>query len=197
MQKLRLFPLVLVLLPPPASSAAEPTNAAPARSTTLQECFDLALKYNLDLQIERINPGLSLMDLNIARAGYDPNFTASAVQSYSLSGGSVFIDTNNAQITTPGSKIDTHALNSGISGLAPLGLLYNLSGSATESYTTAAKPSDFTFGSVGLSLTQPLLKNLLIDTTRWNILVAKNRIKYSDLHLRQQIISILTAVEQA
>src|SRR5260370_648488 len=96
MQKLRLFPLVLVLLHPLASSAAEQTNAAPARSTTLQECFDLALKYNLDLQIERINPRLSL-----------------------------------------------------------------------------------------------------IDITRYNILVAKNRIKYSDLHLRQQIISILTAVEQA
>src|SRR6266446_7020334 len=120
MQKLRLFPLVLVLLHPPASSAAEPTNAASARSTTLQECFDLALKYNLDLQIERVNPGLSLMDLNIAWAGYDPNFTATAVQTYSLSGGSVFTDTNNIQTTTPGSKTDTHALSSGISGLAPL-----------------------------------------------------------------------------
>src|SRR5260370_11948625 len=128
------------------------------------------------------------MDLNIARAGYDPNFTAAAVQSYSLSGGSVFTDTNNIQITTPGSKADTHVLSSSISGVAPLGLNYNLSGKATELYTTAIKPSDFTFGSVGVTLMQPLLKNFLIDITRYNILVAKNRIKYSDLHLRQQII---------
>ena len=199
MQKLRLFPLALVLLHPLASSAAEQTNAAPARSTTLQECFDLALKYNLDLQIERINPGLKLMDLDIARAGYDPAFTATGVQTYSLSGGGVFIATNGSQTPIAGSKRDIHAISSGISGLAPLGFTYNLSGNATENYTksSATNFSDFTSGSVGVTLNQPLLKNFLIDGTRYNILVAKNRIRYYDLHLRQQIMSILTSVEQA
>src|SRR5712692_7573679 len=133
MQKLRLFPLVLVLLHPPASSAAEPTNAAPARSTTLQECFDLALKYNLDLQIERINPGLSLMDLKIAWAGYDPTFTATVEHDYNVSGGGV-VTVGGVQLPAPPSKTDTHILRSGISGLGPLGLSYNLSGSATETY---------------------------------------------------------------
>jgi outer membrane protein TolC len=197
MQKLRLFPLVLVLLHPPASSAAEQTNAAPARSTTLQECFDLALKYNLDLQIERINPGLTLMDLNIAWAGYDPTFTATAQHSYNVSGGGVVTLGTGVQLAAPASKTDAHILSSGISGLTPLGLSYNLSGNATETYGTSSGPFDQTRGSAGLSLTQPLLKNFLMHTTRWNILVAKNRIKYSDLHLRQQIMSVLTAVEQA
>ena len=195
MQKLRLFPLVLVLLHPLASSAAEPTNAAPARSTTLQECFDLALKYNLDLQIERINPGLRLMDLNIARAGYDPSFTASSVHANSLGGGGIDPKT---LLPTPGSKLESDTFNSGISGLAPFGLAYNLSGNAGETYgTIGGSATDQTRGSAGVSLTQPLLKNFLIDTTRYNIRVAKNRVKYSDLHLRQQIMSILTAVEQA
>src|SRR6267143_5366090 len=119
MQKLRLFPLVLVLLHPPASSAAEQANAAPARSNTLQECFDLALKYNLDLQIERINPGLTLMDLNIAWAGYDPTFTATAQHSYNVSGGGVVTLPCGGHLVAPPSKTDAHSLSSGISGLAP------------------------------------------------------------------------------
>src|SRR5438445_4311660 len=196
MQKLRLFPLALVLLHPPASSAAEQTNAAPARSTTLQECFDLALKYNLDLQIERINPGLTLMDLNIAWAGYDPTFTATAQHSYNVSGGGV-VTVGGVQLAAPASKTDAHTLSSGISGLTPLGLSYNLSGNATETYGTSPGPFDQTRGSAGLALTQPLLKNFLLDTTRWNILVAKNRIQYADLHLRQQIMSVLTTAAQA
>ncbi len=195
MQNLRLFPLVLVLLHPPASSAAEQTNAAPARTITLQECFDLALKYNLDLQIERINPGLKLMDLEIARAGYDPAFIASSVHGNSLGGGGIDPKT---LLPTPGSKLESDTFTSGITGLAPLGLGYTLSGNAGETYgTIGGSPTDQTRGSVGLSLTQPLLKNFLIDPTRYNILVAKNRVKYSDLHLRQQIMSILNAVEQA
>ncbi len=195
MQKLSLFLLVLILLRPPASAAADQTNAAPARSITLQECFDLALKYNLDLQIERINPGLRLMDLDIARAGYDPAFTASSVHANSLGGGGIDPKT---LLPTPGSKLESDTFNSGISGLTPLGLTYTLSGNAGETYgTIGGSPTDQTRGSVGLSLTQPLLKNFLIDPTRYNIRVAKNRVKYSDLHLRQQIISILTAVEQA
>jgi outer membrane protein TolC len=203
MQKLCLLPLVLVLLHPPASSAAEPTNAAPARSITLQECFDLALKYNLDLQIERINPGLKLMDLDIARAskdpnsgaGYDPAFTASSVHGNTLGGGGIDPKT---LLPTPGSKLESDTFSSGISGLTPLGLSYNLSGNATETYgTLGGGPYDQTRGSVVLTLMQPLLKNFLTDTVRYNILVAKNRIRYYDLHLRQQIMSILTSVEQA
>jgi len=192
--KVVLVPLVLVLLHSPASSAAEQTNAAPARSTTLQECFDLALKYNLDLQIERINPGLGSWTWispgpatipRSPRPRYMP--TAWAVA------GSI-----RRPIADPWLEVGIRHLQFWYLGLAPFGLAYNLSGNAGETYgTIGGSPTDQTRGSAGVSLTQPLLKNFLIDTTRYNIRVAKNRVKYSDLHLRQQIMSILTAVEQA
>src|SRR5260221_3660051 len=54
-----------------------------------------------------------------------------------------------------------------------------------------------TAGAVGVSLTQPLLKNFWIDNTRLTIRVAKNRLKYSEQGLRQQIITTITAVENA
>ena len=47
------------------------------------------------------------------------------------------------------------------------------------------------------SLSQPLLKNFWIDQTRFNIKVAKNRLKYTDLGLKQTIMTIVTTTEQA
>jgi outer membrane protein TolC len=69
-------------------------------------------------------------------------------------------------------------------------LTYDLSGTVRDQHDGAG-------GSVGLTLTQPLLRNLLIDPTRFSIAVARNRVKFSELGLRQQIITIITSVEQA
>ena len=53
-------------------------------------------------------------------------------------------------------------------------------------------------GQVGaLTLTQPLLKNFWIDQTRLNIRVAKNRLQYSEQGVRAQLITSVTAVENA
>ena len=58
-------------------------------------------------------------------------------------------------------------------------------------------PFDSSSGSVGISLSQPLLKNFWTDTTRYNIAVAKNRLKVSELGLQQQIMNVVDAVEEA
>ncbi len=52
-------------------------------------------------------------------------------------------------------------------------------------------------GSASVSLSQPLLKNFWIDQTRFNIRVGKNRVKYTELGLKQTLMSIVTTVEQA
>ena len=62
---------------------------------------------------------------------------------------------------------------------------------------SGAEPFDTASGSASISLTQPLLKNFWIDQTRFNIKVAKNRVKYTDLGLKQTIMTIVTTVEQA
>jgi outer membrane protein TolC len=73
-------------------------------------------------------------------------------------------------------------------------LTYGLSGSIDES--TGTQP-DYSSGSIGVTLTQPLLKGFWIDTTRLNIRVAKNRLKYSEQGLRQQLITSVTDVVTA
>ncbi len=50
---------------------------------------------------------------------------------------------------------------------------------------------------LGFQVAQPLLKNFWIDSTRLNIQVGKNRLKYSELTLKLQIMQTITTLEQA
>ncbi|MFZ1074559.1 MAG: TolC family protein [Verrucomicrobiia bacterium] len=182
------------------------TSAAPAlietntntRAMSLQDCIQEALQHNLDVQIQRYNPQISLYDLHAAYSGYDPTLSASGQHNYNVSG-SVFQN----GFVLPGSISDENSFKSGIGGTLPMGLQYDFSGNINQQYgtlnpgATNASPFESSGGSIQVQLTQPLLKNFWIDTTRLNIRVAKNRLKFSEQGLRQQIITSVTAVENA
>ena len=173
------------------------TNAN-TRAMSLQDCIQEALQHNLDVQIQRYNPKISLYNLRAAYGGYDPTVNISGQHNYDVSG-SIF--ENGFEV--PGSVSDENSFNSGIGGTLPTGLQYDFSGNVNQQYgaynpgATNASPFKSSEGSIQVQLTQPLLKNFWIDTTRLNIRVAKNRLKYSEQGLRQQIITSATAVENA
>jgi outer membrane protein TolC len=185
--------LLYLFLVSSSLAAVSPTNAPPGRLISLQESIDLALKNNLDLKIERINPAISLADVDIARAGYDPVFNFSGRHSYGVSGGGIRTD----NVVVPPSKAESDTFSSGITGTGLFGLSYNLSGTVNESYGTRPEAFDTSSGSVGISLTQPLLRNFLFDPTRYNIIIAKKNLSISELRLRQQIMTVINSVEQA
>src|SRR5262249_40921610 len=145
------------------------------------------------LKIERLNPSISRLDLELAKAGYDPLFSFTGNHSHSEVGGSFLLVTN---LSSTNLILSAHTISkleqfsSGINGLRPYGLTYSLAGEVHDAYS-------FSGGTVGLTLTQPLLRNLLIDATRFQIAVARNLVKASEYQLRLQIINILTTVEQA
>ena len=172
------------------------TNAPAGRVMSLQDCIQAALAHNFDVQVQRINPQISLYNLDAAYSGYDPTFNVSGKHSYSVSPGSYnsYTGTN-----SPSSISDANSFSSGISGgLLPWGLQYGLNSSLSESYgQNSFGGFDNSSANVGVTLTQPLLKNFWIDGTRLNIRVAKNRLKYSEQGLRQQIITSVTAVANA
>jgi outer membrane protein TolC len=179
--------------PAPLALTDANTNS---RAMSLQDCLQEALQHNLDVQIQRYNPQISLYDLRAAYAGYDPAFNLSAKHSYVVQpSGAV----DQYQRPVPATKTDENAFNSDIGGSLPWGLQYDFSGNIAERYgsTTRTNLFDSSGGSIGVTLTQPLLKNFWIDTTRLNIRVAKNRLKYSEQGLRQQIMTSATAVENA
>jgi HAE1 family hydrophobic/amphiphilic exporter-1 len=176
------------------------TNAPEVRKLSLEDCLQSALRKNLDLQIARYIPPLATLDLQAAYAGYDPNFAinpGSPQHSYSKSPGSFDPTTGTVGVGRTATEND---VNTTLSGLSPWGTKYSLSGDYNNAYGTLGSGSgtfDQYNASAGITVSQPLLKNFWIDSTRLNILVFKNRLKYSELTLKNQIMQTATTVETA
>ena len=180
--------------------AAAQTNGVPAatRDMSLADCIQEAVAHNFDVQFFRYNPQLSLFNLNSAYSGYDPTFNFSGQHQYNNSGA----EFQNGQHIA-GSQFNSDTYASDFIGGTPWGMTYDLFGNVSS--TTGRNPLTNNFfipiqnsgGQVGLSLTQPLLKNMWIDSTRMTIRINKNRVQYSEQGLRAQIISSITAVANA
>lgn len=167
---------------------------------SLADCISLALEHNFDVQIAKINPEISRYSLNMAYASYEPSFYFSAQQSYNKMEGSSDIST----YTPPPNETWREAFQSGISGLAPWGLRYDLSGSVNRSSGTRPDmfgnivDRGFEYNSdAAITLSQPLLKNFWIDQPRMTIQVNKRNLKISQLAFQQQVMTTITSVEQA
>jgi outer membrane protein TolC len=175
------------------------TNAPPVvRDMSLQDCIAEAMQHNLDMQIQRYNPEISLYNLNANYGGYDPIFNFSGTHNYNDSGGS-FQDGQHIA----GSEYNADNFSSDLKGTLPWGTMYDLGGNASSTkgqngVSNFTLPFQQSSGSVGaISLTQPLLQNFWIDKTRLEIRLGKNALEYSEQGLRQQIITSVTAVENA
>ncbi len=163
------------------------TNNPAARPLSLTDCFTEALKHNLDVQVQRYEPQISLYDLRAAFASYyDPTLSFSGQHDHNRSGG-LFL-TNTIPVS------DDNYFTSGLGGSLPSGMSYGLFGNAKDTTVSGAENSG---GQIGVSATQPLLKNFWIDNSRLAISVAKNRLQFSEQGLRQQIITTMTTVENA
>ena len=168
-----------------ATTAQSATNAPARRTMSLADCVQEALSHNFDVQVQRINPQISLYNLDATYSGYDPTFSFSGQHDNKVSTSKIEPRTSTAD-----------SFNSGISGVAgPWGPQYSLSSSLSQSDLNY-HPNGSS-ANVSLTLTQPLLKNFWIDSTRLSIRVAKNRLKYSEQGLRQQLITSVTAVANA
>ena len=117
------------------------------------------------MQIQRYNPQISLYNLRAAYGGYDPLLNISGQHNYDTQPGGSFNQYSTNPI--PARITEADSFNSGIGGTLPLGLQYDFTGNIADTTSTANPES--TAGSIGVSLTQPLLKNFWIDTTRLNI----------------------------
>lgn len=194
--RMRLLRIWLVLACASLGALAQ-TNRADVRILTLQDCVQSALQKNLDLQIARYIPPLALNNVEAAYGGYDPNLQLSGAHNYYTSAGG--FNSQIGTLTAP-TTANQNSFNSSVGGLLPWGLNYTLIGNISESYGSGGAnsiPFDQTSGQVGFVLTQPLLKNFWIDITRLNIRVAKNRLKYSELTLKFQVMQTITTVENA
>jgi len=162
------------------------TSMSGPHAMSLSDCLQEALAHNLDVQIQRVNPKISLYNLNADYAGYDPTFNFSGQHNYNDQGA----EFQNG-LTIPGLQDNADSFSSDFKGSLPWGMTYDLGGSAQSTKgENESVPFQNSSGQIGaLSLTQPLLKNFWIDNTRLTIRVAKNRLQYSDQGVRLQLIT--------
>jgi outer membrane protein len=161
-------------------------DSATNLSLSLQDCIAMALEKNLDLRIERYNPQIALFNLSAVRAGYEPELNLSGQHDHTKS--------RSATVTE---KTDADSFSGSLGGLTPWGMTYGLSSSASDLNRNVLTPFDSSLSSVALEVTQPLLKNFWIDSTRLNISLAKNAVKGSELGLKLTIMNLVTSVETA
>ena len=204
LRTMRLIRILLVLVAAGVVTLAQTNTTAKVRQLSLQDCIQLTLKNNLDLQIDRYNPQISLFTLKANYGSYDPTLSLAGQHDRVESGAQLL----SGSISAPGPISDDNAFTATLGGLLPWGTTYTL-GTLTPIQDTygsnpvftnnviTRQPFENSAGAVGLQISQPLLKNFWIDQTRLNIRVAKNRLKYSQLTLQLQIMQTVTTLEQA
>jgi outer membrane protein len=189
---------------PSDSETSQPSQAAPireamgaggARKMSVDEAVQLALEQNLDVQVERLNPQLQDLSIQLAEGVWKPN----------LSGTMEYGNTTNA----PQNRLsggDDAITNKTVSGsttfgqnLPMWGTNYSIafSGQRSESNNVFSNFNPSLFSTLNFSVTQPLLRGLKIDGNRATFLVQKKNREISDVALRAQIVQTMRAVRNA
>jgi len=192
-----------------AAVAVAQTNAPAGRALSLQECIAQALQHNFDVRVERFEPVKSMLSLRAAYGGYDPTLSLSATHSHNDEAGLLnrtvgtnffnsVVGTNvvtsySVRTNDPGISFkNENDFNSDLSGVLPWGMTYDFNGRLADQTS-----ADNSSGSVGVSVTQPLLRDFWIDNTRLQVAAAKNQVKQTEQGLRNQLINTVTSVEDA
>lgn len=178
-----------------SSPSLEATNLLSAgRRMSLQDCIAQALQHNLDVQIQRYNPEIDLFNLRAAYGGYDPTFTLNGSHAYTVQPSGF----TSQGIQLPSQTTTLNSYDSGIAGLLPYsGLQYNFQGSVNQQTFLSGSNNPTSGGSIGVTLTQPLLQGLWIDQTRLAIRQSKNVLQQSQQVFRGQVITSISAVQNA
>ena len=186
-----------------ALGASAAHAAQELKAVSLDDCLKLALQKNLDIRIAYFNPRQSLSQYRQTFSGYDPVFATSARQNFRTSAGVG----NPGDFIPPGGESWSESYSLGLQGLAPTetGLRYSLQSGMVRNnnvfFATPTRPeinSGFFYSPfASLDLTQPLLRDFWIDSTRMMVQVNKLGIGRSEQGARRQVITVVAQVALA
>jgi outer membrane protein TolC len=181
----------------PATQAApieEQKTSGPTVQLSLDETVKRGLEFNLDVQVTRINPRLADLNVQLAQSVWVPSLTNTTQYTDNTSRpGDTLLGAN-----TISDK--TFLTNSGIQQFLPwYGGSYSV-GWQNQRFETSALAQTFnpSFASnITFNLSQPLLRDFLVDADRTQLLVSRKQREISDVQLHQQIIQTTRQVRNA
>lgn len=189
---------ILLLLAVGSVFAQSQEPAAPSqepKEVTLRQAIDLALKNNLDIEIEKFNPQIVQEQQTFEESKFEPFL------------GSLFnyrdsqFPTSSALQGAKGASVTTKTMDYNVNWQQKLmtGTLYAIEFNNTREDTdqrfTNVNPQ-YT-SSLFATITQPLMRNFGMEITKTPLLIAQQNEMTSDQQLRMRIMDVALQVEQA
>ncbi len=168
----------------------------PGRVTnwTLRDAILTALEKNVDIELERENVKLAGFDIVAAYGAYDLTSTTTSLyesakrpNSFPFSGTTDNFTLNDTFNFNSSVVQNVRKYGSRVEGFFQNRRVANNVNLFSPQYTPV----------VGVNLTQPLMRNLKIDTNRRQIMIGRKRLDLSDAQFRQRAIEIISRVQQA
>src|SRR5262249_18495351 len=161
---------------------------------TLKDAILAALEKNPDIEIARQNVRLSQFDILAAQGVYDP-LTTSTLNYNSQKAPNVSRFSGSSQNFL---QNDAFGYNLGYSKLVErTGGSYQISFNNSRVTSNAASLATSYNPALAATLTQPLMRNFSDDSNRHLVQIAKKKLDLSDAQFRQQVIQIITNVQEA
>ena len=161
---------------------------------SLEESILRAMKNNLSVAIQVLNPEISAAAVTQASEKFYPTLTMSMANRKTNSASYSFLDASSASVQN---RFNDYSVEVGqtLPGGGSLGITFdNTKNTTTQSYQTI-NPR---FGStLTFNFTQPLLKDFGWNTSRHEILLARNNLAISESQLELQLMATIYNVEQA
>jgi len=190
-----IFAIAFTSMPVQAETPSRVGVSATQRKLTLKESIEIALRNNLEIEIERTNNAVSVQAIKGALGSYDPVFRYNPG-----------IETRNTPTTSvlqgAGGKLSEHFLNNNFYYLQKTPWMGS---SVNASFENARNSTSNSFSSITpfqtsrlfFSITQPLMRNRLIDRERAEIRIRRKNLQITALDLELRVIAVVGLVEQA
>jgi outer membrane protein TolC len=158
------------------------------RRLSVDEAVTLALEQNLDLQVERLNPRIQDMSVAQARSVYTPVLSSTFTGNNENSPAIGFLSGAGDQ-----SSVTDRTLRDAVDLVQEVPWAGGRYTAAWDGSHRTSSSVFFSFAPIlqsnlSLNYTQPLLRNLAIDTPRWQIAITRANREMSDIQLRATVV---------
>lgn len=162
---------------------------------SIEEGKLMVLKKNLDIAIQQIVPQVEAVRIDGEKGAFDPLISSSFKREDSTTPLSTrsSVAAGGRNIT----KSEAYSLNAEISGKVPLGTGYSLEFEDIWTENTFNQFQAEYDAFAGITITQPLLKDLGYDTNRFSIHIAQKNMDISVSELKQHIIDTVAEFKTA
>jgi len=193
MRKTSVIALFSILSAAPAFAQAPQTPPATTLRLSVDEAVSMALDHNIDLNVDRLDPQISDTRVAAANGAFKPTLGSSFNSNNQLQPPSSFL------IPTA-TRTDAMTESIGVGQrLSRFGTQYSLSWNAvhTNSNSFLNSYNPLVTSGIGFTLSQPLVRDLFIDTPRQQLAASRINREISDTRLRESIVHTTADVKTA